>query len=363
MKNLTQKAALLLLAGLTMAIAGPGETYINQLTSDFVGGDSDARVALRQMTRDVMAPTIDETARATHETDLLTGLSNATDATIQQFLIRELELAGRSASIDPLGAVLGNDSLYEPAVQALIAIYQSTGDPQVHQVIRTAMATAADGRLMTFMRAAGSIQDRDQATHSILLNNALETTDWDMRSTALRSMANIGDPGSREILAGALTTTNMYQKSRIITWNLLYARRLAERGMQSDATAICNEITALAEGEDLKGVQSSCHAITAADIMRLEIQNIIVSVEKPGKEVAGNAPDLEILVDKVLRINITAQHPYEINITDIKGKSIWSKRGNPPGHFRLPKSLFSAGAYTISVKSGNNKTAKTITMH
>ena len=359
------KQGLLILAGVGLAFSGPAQSLINQLKVASVGGDATVRIDLRQMTRDVMAPPVNEARRLEHETDLLNGLNTVTDdnqATVRAHLIRELQMVGRAASVDPLASYLDNNNLYEPALQALIVIFNATGDENVRAVIRTAMAGASGGRLASLMRAAGSIQDPDAGTQDILLANAVQA-DWALRGVALRSLANIGDPGARQVLADAIAgADNDYQQSKIITWNLDYARRLAARNQKVDAKEIANEIKSFAQDNDLCGSQTSQHAIDAADYTLGEIDEIPVMVKKMAQSPAGNMLDIESL-EKGFRINIQVDKDYSISITDVMGKVMWSKKGSEPGSYRVSKSLLGAGVYAVRVKSGNQSAARYIVLH
>jgi hypothetical protein len=359
MKRLT-KLGILLLAALALSTAATVEELLNQM--DPMLGDGAARIELFQKTREVMTPPVDPAAREAHETALLNGLDLNVDDAIKADVIRELRLVGTEASVARLGELIAgdNETLYVPAMQTLLDIYQSTQDPNVKVVVRTAMASATGGRLATMIKAAGSMQDTDADVQQILLENAANQ-DWALRGVSLRSLARIGDAGARTVLADALTTAaNSYELSKIITWNLLYAKRLAERNLKDSGTEVANDIRTFAENNTLGGCQGSVHAIMCADVALSEIPDIPISVKQIGKE-TENSPAVK--VDKGFKINILAQGAWEISLKDVMGKVLWSRKGSEPGAYRIPKSLVSPGVYAVELKSGDETMIQHVVLH
>jgi HEAT repeat protein len=381
MMKLIMQQGILILTGFALAFSGPADAIIDKMIStydyqclawetDSWGSrnctewttDYQARIDLRQMSMDVMAPPVIEANRAAYETDLINGLNKNLHPTIKALIMGELELVGKEGCVDALKAFLDDDDLYEHATEALVKVYRVTGDENVKAAIRTPMASAEGKKLVNLMKAAGSIRDRDAGTQDILLANAGKS-DWSLRGTALRSLANIGDPRARQALADALSTTNSYEKSKIITWNLLYARRLAERNLKDDATAVANGIKTYAQTNTLGGCDGSTSFLMAADYTLSEIPDIPVSAKKmPG---AADKVKLDILSSKNngLIINIQFKEDYHISIADVMGRVIWSKEGSRSSNHTVPRSIFGAGVYTINVKSGDTHSSKHIVLY
>jgi len=361
MKQFIRQGIIVLVAGLAIAFAATVEELLNQMNPML--GDGAARTELRKMSRDVMVPPVDASARSDHETALINGLDLNLDDAIKADAIRELQIVGTGTCVARLGEIIAtsNETLYEPATQALMAIYQTTHDPNIWAVVRTAMASATGDRLGTLIKAAGSIRDRDPATQQLLLANAVEN-DWSLRGAALRSLAQIGDLGARDALANALTTAgDSYELARIITWNLSYARRLAERNLKADGTEVANDINTYAQNNTLGGCQGSVHVLMCADATLSEIPDIPVSVKRKIGKASGEAPAIQI--ESGFKINILAEGAYEISLMDIMGKTLWSQKGSEPGAYTIPKSLVSAGVYAIQVKSGRKIVKRHVVFH
>jgi len=361
MKQLIKQGIIILTAGLVLSPAATVEELLNQMNPGL--GDGAARTELHQMTREVMAPPVDATARLAHETALLNGLDLNLDDAIKADVLRELRLVGSSASVAKLGTIISSDNgdLYGPATTALVSIYQTTSDPDIKAALRTAMASATGHKLATLIKAAGSLQDTDPATLQIFLTNAAQT-DWLLRGAALRSLAESGDPGAHDALANALTTAaNSYELARIITWNLVYAKRLAQRNLKDNGTTVSNEIKTFAQNNTLGGCQGNVHVLTCADATLSEIPNIPVSVKQQTGKAAGSAPVIQI--EKGFRINILAQGSWELSLTDLMGRVLWTQKGAEAGTFTIPKSLVSAGVYAIQAKSGNQTMIQHVVFH
>jgi hypothetical protein len=74
----------ILVIGLAASCLGQqtAQDLIHQLQPMSIGGDAAVREDLRQMTLDVMAPPVDESARTAHEFALQDGINRITDIEI-----------------------------------------------------------------------------------------------------------------------------------------------------------------------------------------------------------------------------------------------------------------------------------------
>jgi len=363
MKNFTYQG-LLILAYFAVTFAGPAEGLINQMTPPDNTGDVQVRIDLRQMTHDMMAPPEDSAAWRIHVQDLINGLNRDIDWHIKADLMRELELIGRETAIPVLGTYLSHDDLCRDAAMAIERICRTTDCTAGRTAVKSALTSETDtDKLVTLIQLAGHIGAVDATVVDIMEQNA-SAQDWTLRSTSLRALAEIGDPGSADVLAAAITTENAHEKAEIITWNLSYARLLARQGLKTEAAAIAEAVKALGEGpENLGGSQGNVHVITAAELTLEEIQ-LAVKVNGDGKGKNTPAINLSLLSTgeggSDTRLVIKVMDPYTISITNILGKAVWNRKGNTSENITLPGSLFRPGYYAVNVESGKEKLVKSI---
>ncbi len=351
--NQFTKTAMALLTGIVVVNAGPAEVLINQLKPPTVRGDEVSRTSLRQMSRDVMIPPIDAARRLVHENDLIKGMNTTTiNVDTRADLMRELALAGKETAIPELAKYLADPKLANPSLMAILAICLTSDCTEGRKAISAAMPLVSDSKILSnLIQAAGTVRVTDPAVIDMLVGYT-NNSDWSIKSSALRSLALIGDPKAVKPLADALATTSNYEKAMVISWNLLHARKIAESGKKAEGTAIANSIKTLAGGTaQLGGSRGNKHAITAADITLAEIQAITVNIDKKTSPKNKNKLEMHVVPGKELFINIIVEDSFEIKISNINGGLIWSKNGDGSNSFSLAKSLFKPGVYLVDAIS------------
>lgn len=217
--------------------------------------DSQARLQLRNKTHQAAA---DSELRGDYEEMLLNALHTAENSEIKKVFIRELQLIGGTDSIRPLSVLLHKEQLCEVSTQALLAIEQSVrgaGDGFFSTyTVKDAVSEAflkADSPAMklTLAKAVGSLRINNQDVREKL--ERLINDSADLHSTALRALANIADASSATILASAIESNNMYLRSKAISWNFLYAERLAENDKKAASDHALNILSTVDKNKEV----------------------------------------------------------------------------------------------------------------
>ncbi len=149
---------------------------------------------------------------------------------IKGYLIRQLQVAGGKEVAGALGKFLLDEELCEYAAQALAAI----GDGAAEQ-LRDALPKAKGKCRLTVVQNLGVVRDKKSVD---ALKQALGDEDRDIRLAAAWGLANIGDPGSVDVLLKGADVENPYERIKAAQACLLLAENLLAAGKKKDAMKI-----------------------------------------------------------------------------------------------------------------------------
>ncbi len=316
----------LLLAWAGISWSQTTAAYITQLVLPGTGNDATARTQIRRFSNTTFRPGA-ETERASQELALLNGIQQRTEWQLRSHLMLESQIQGKSASVIPLSAYLKDTNLCEPATQALLGIATTEGPQSVLSNVRTAMLSTTSKCQVTLMRAASSLGDRDSATISLFLQNAL-SSNRDTRDVALRGLANSGDPRGSTALATARSSTNAFDRYRAIDLSLLYALRLAQRGDKPAGLTLANAIKSASAS-----VTKEQHVVTNADTTINRIGKVVPIHAHP----LGHRQNFSLLgrSEGTLKMDVGAVGPFRLRVMNIRGETLHEMKGIGPGAFDI----------------------------
>ncbi len=336
-------AAILLLAAVSAlsAVSAGAQTAadaIAQIKKPGGGNDAAARLEVRRLTNYSFRPG-SESERQAQETALLAGLAKPVDWEIKAFLIEELRFCGKSASVDPLAAYLTDANLCEPAAQSLLGIASTEGPDKIIPAVRAALPSSQDKCRPTLMRAAGSLRDGSESTLASLTPSAT-STDRNIRAIALRSLANIGSPLGKTAIAQAMNASDRLESMQAMALNLLFAERLAERGLKAEATEVANAVRSAA----VTAVRPN--VVLHADSTLAFIKSLPTAV--PG---GGTAPPSgRFVFSRVggrLRLDWPGAGPWRVRIADMGGRTRREWRGDGSAAIGWDAKALPSGIYRI----------------
>jgi len=168
---------------------------------------------------------------------------------IKGYLIRQLQVAGGEEVAGALGKFLLDEELCEYAAQALVAPAASRlrskpagGDGAAEQLaalaagqLRDALPNAKGKCRLTVIQNLGVVRDRKSVD---ALKQALGDEDRDIRLAAAWGLANIGDPGSVDVVLRAADVQDPYERIKAAQACLLLAENLLAAGKKKDAMKI-----------------------------------------------------------------------------------------------------------------------------
>lgn len=149
---------------------------------------------------------------------------------VQCYLVQQLQVAGGREVVEPLGRLLLDEELCEPAAQALAAI----GDGAAEQ-FRNALPHAKGKSRLTVIQNLGVVRDGESVD---ALKQAIGDSDRDIRLAAAWALARIGDAGSVDVLLRAADTQQRYERIKATQACLLLAENLLAAGQRGKATEI-----------------------------------------------------------------------------------------------------------------------------
>lgn len=228
------------------------------------GDDVNARFLLSGVANHVSRGDAEE-ARAMVSGAFLQALGAAADPEVKAFLMSELQVCGGAEAVDALAGYLGDDTLVEPATQALLAIRTENVAP----ALKAAFEGAQGPRAVTLMKALGELRQSDMAD-KIVPFTASENRE--IRLVAYQALAEMGVPQALEPMRQAYETAPSYEKAKVASYGLAYARRLAESGDLQTANTICEYL--MSSGQ--VNVRSAALA-TLADIGHPSAQSLLLA--------------------------------------------------------------------------------------
>ena len=224
------------------------------------GDDTKARYALSALAAYVTRAGA-QSERQVVADGVVQALASASDKQVKAFLIRQLQGVGTEAHVRALRTYLSDESLYEPATQAMLAI----GGPGLNALFREALPTAGDANRITLLNAlarCGTHADRDA------IRTYAASTDVETRLAALHALARVGAPGDGDLLAKAAQVASPYERAKATSCYLLFARRIAPSNA-GQAARICRDLIKTRTARHEANVQSAALA-TLVDALREE---------------------------------------------------------------------------------------------
>lgn len=209
---------------------------------------------------------------------LIEALQAATDKDVKAFLVRQLQIAGREDAVAPLAALLADETLCEPAAQALLAIRTS----EVPAVFAAALKTAQGKNQITIIKALGELRCTPAVGDLLPL---AASSDPAVRQTTLFALADIGAPEAAAVLQESVRSASGFDRARAASDYFLYARRRAEAGDSAACEHICREL--LKDPEE----QVACAALSQLVSLLGDkaFPDLLAAMDSNSKELRGAA--------------------------------------------------------------------------
>ncbi len=153
---------------------------------------------------------------------------------VQKFVVRQLQLIGDESQVEPIGRLLAEKELTEPAAQALLAIKTNAADQ-----FRAALPKVTGKKKAVVAQGLGVLKDKKAAK---LLRQVLEDKDRDNRLTAAWALANLPDASSADRLLKLADSAKGYERNNLTNSCFLLAKNLLETGDKAGARQIYSHL-------------------------------------------------------------------------------------------------------------------------
>jgi HEAT repeat protein len=194
------------------------------------------------------------------------ALSKATDKSVKEFIISQLELTGKDDAIVCLKSYLTDAQLADPASRALVKINSSAAKAALLQALPTATGLAQ----LSIIEALGLSGTKEAVS---ALNILATNTDQNLARISLSALAHLADPSSSPVMKAAAEKTGYaYENTNATAANLLYAETLLKNGNATLAAVMAQQINEKATAAN------QIHLRTAA-LKILADQNKVQSTE------------------------------------------------------------------------------------
>ena len=194
------------------------------------------KYALHGLVHYASRPDADAERKMVAET-LAKQLAAKSSPDLKAFLCQQLQLCGSTSEVPALAGLLEDDTLCEPATQALTGI----GGEAAAAALRAALPAARGKRRVTLVNALGRFRDKAAAAE---VRKSLEDEDTDMRIVARYALSNMGDLASAGALLKAAEGEPSYERAQAFDACLRLARRLGESGKADEAEKILRPLAA-----------------------------------------------------------------------------------------------------------------------
>lgn len=149
-------------------------------------------------------------------------------ASVQKYLVEQLQgVAGREAA-EKLGLLLGHEALCEPAAMALAAI-------GVAEPLRQALPEASSSCRLTILQVLASMADTES---NPAFRAALDDADGAVRLAGALGLAKTGDAGSLDRLLKLAQARDIGERDLAVSAVLLLAENLAAAGKRAEALQV-----------------------------------------------------------------------------------------------------------------------------
>jgi HEAT repeat protein len=260
---------------------GLGETGIAEFPKRLVpagtGNDTAVRFALNAMA--VRASRIGaEPQRALAERALLNGLKAASDTEVRTFLLSQLRLVGRDASVKAAAPFLADADMVEPAAQLMLSVKGLAA----RTALAAALGKASGPGRVTIVKALGTLGAVEANDRLLAL---AKEPDAVLQKDVLAALARIGSPASNATLVAAAERAEFrYEPTNATAALLDYAKRLGEKGTPAASVKICRLIMQKTDDAERLPTRAAALAVLADVRGAAALPDLVAAVDHGDSE-------------------------------------------------------------------------------
>lgn len=186
------------------------------------------------------------------------ALHKTADKMNKQFLIRQLQLIGKTDAVPFLTPFLTDAFLSHSAAQALATI----ASPEAKKALRDALQEATSATRTPLIEALGDCRDKEAVE---LITPFVKRNDPALKKVALYALATIGAPASAKVLLKAAKKADfVYEPSNATADCMLFMHRLIADGQRKAAREFVSSLQKKSGCQRQSGGISGCCALCTA---------------------------------------------------------------------------------------------------
>jgi HEAT repeat protein len=260
------------------------EEICRRLAAPGAADDSLARYALDAAGTYAMRPG-GEKDRLAYTRAVIKTLQGRLDPEVKTFLIERLEQAGGPECLDPLGRLLTDRKLADPALRALLAVRA----PGTAKVLLGALGRPAASNPAPLLHALGELRSRE-AVGRIIPFTAHQ--DAGVRDAALFALAALGDTRTEFFLSRVGIASSPRERAAAAARYLLFAERLFENGRKTESRRTCRSLLEKNTGPEESHVRSAALALLYKIERQDSLPALIEAMDSPNPAFRAAALDL-----------------------------------------------------------------------
>lgn len=195
------------------------------------GGDAGARIALHGLAVRLSSPGETEESRAQFAQAMANYLKSDAPTDCKQFVVIQLQIAGRAESVPALADLLADRDLAGDAVRALAV----NPAPEAGAALRDALNSADGLTQVEIIQALGFRKDRAAVPQLV---RVAESGSDSARAAAIGALGQIGDPSALKVLLAAMDREAQANYAILYDALLKIAENLVATGRASEARPV-----------------------------------------------------------------------------------------------------------------------------
>ena len=173
-----------------------------------------------------------------------TGLEQVGNIENKAFIIRQLKMVGGNDAISCLEPYLSEKPLCAPAAKALVNINSSAANKVLLQALKNSQGECQ----LSLVQALGDTRYKEAVS---TIADLAGSEDYKLRKLSLYALANIADPGAKDVLEEAAEDDGFgFDTDNATSAYLLFGQRLMEQGDTRTAEKVAKKISKRAKGEN-----------------------------------------------------------------------------------------------------------------
>ena len=237
------------------------------------GDDTRSRVAIESFSRYLSQEGL-ESKRAGWEGLILNEIERRKDTEVRRFFISQLNYSGSEAALVRLAPYLTDPELQDPVIRALRDI-----NPEQAADLFAARLKECGGR--TQIALVNALKDTGSPGHARAVSELAGTGSFELQKSVLACLAELGHPGSYDLLSKAAEEADYLPEPTYATASLIaYARSLSDGNHRDLSNKICRNLIRKCTAPEQLAFRSAALTVAAGNERPEQSVSLLVEAMK-----------------------------------------------------------------------------------